>query len=222
MRFSIPLALLLVLAGPAAAESNGESMSEDEKVLYAIGAYMGNMVRTMELDEAEITAIERGLEDQALAREIRIDLSGYDARMKQFISDRVAANAARQHAISEKFLAEAAARPGAVRTESGMVFRESRAGTGPSPGPTDQVKVHYRGTLADGAVFDSSVERGEPAVFSVNKVIPCWTEALQRMKVGGRASITCPPEIAYGDRGAGAIKPGAALHFEVELLGIVE
>jgi len=220
MRISIPIALILALAAPAVAESTADSMSEDEKVLYAIGAYLGNMVRAMELSEAEVTAVEQGLEDQALNRELRVDITGYDPKMKQFVADRRAANAARERAVSEKFLAEAAARPGAIRTESGMIYVESRPGTGPSPGPTDQVKVHYRGTLANGAVFDSSIDRGEPAVFALNAVIPCWTEALQRMKVGGRAAITCPAEIAYGDRGAGAIKPGAALHFEVELLGI--
>jgi len=220
MRISIPIALILALAAPAVAESTGDSMSEDEKVLYAIGAYLGNMVRSMELSEAEVTAVERGLQDQALDRPLQVDISNYEPKMKQFVSDRRAVNAAKERAASEKFLAEAAARPGAVRTESGMIYVESRAGTGPSPGPTDQVKVHYRGTLANGRVFDSSMERGEPVVFPMNAVIPCWTEALQRMKVGGQASITCPAEIAYGDRGTGAIKPGAALHFEVELLGI--
>jgi len=220
MRFSIPIALMLVLVGPAAAESTAESMNDDEKALYAIGAHMGNMVRAMALSEAEIAVVERGLEDQALSRDPRIDVTRYGQKMNEFVSGRLAANAAKERVISEKFLEEAAARPGAVRTESGLIYRESRAGTGPSPGPSDQVKVHYRGTLANGTVFDSSIDRGEPAVFPLNAVIPCWTEALQRMKVGGQASITCPAEIAYGDRGAGAIKPGAALHFEVELLGI--
>ncbi len=83
--------------------------------------------------------------------------------------------------------------------------------------------VHYHGTLRDGTVFDSSVERGQPAQFALNRVIPCWTEGLQLMKVGGKAKLVCPPEIAYGDRGAGQlIKPGAALTFEVELISIEE
>lgn len=220
MRFSIPIALMLVLVGPAAAESTAGSMSEDEKTLYAIGVHMGNMVRAMALDEAELATVERGLEDQAFSRDLQIDVSDYKQKMNKFVTDRLAANAAKERVVSEKFLEEAAARPGAVRTDSGMIYLESRVGTGPSPGPTDHVKVHYRGTLANGTVFDSSIDRGEPAVFSLNAVIPCWTEALQRMKVGGQASITCPAEIAYGDRGAGPIKPGAALHFEVQLLGI--
>ncbi len=97
---------------------------------------------------------------------------------------------------------------------------EAQAGTGPNPSPTSQVKVHYHGTLRDGTVFDSSRDRGEPATFPVNGVIQCWTEALQMMKVGGQAAIVCPAEIAYGDRGMGVIKPGAALRFEVELISI--
>ena len=95
-------------------------------------------------------------------------------------------------------------------------------GTGDSPKDTDTVKVHYHGTLRDGTVFDSSVERGTPAQFPLNRVIPCWTEGVQKMKVGGKGRLTCPASIAYGDRGAPPkIKPGAALAFEVELLEIV-
>ena len=120
------------------------------------------------------------------------------------------------------FLTEAAAAPDAVTTDSGLVFRTLRPGDGPSPSAADTVKVHYHGTLGNGTVFDSSVDRGEPAVFPLQGVIPCWTEALQRMSVGEKALIHCPASIAYGDRGAGAlIQPGAALAFEVELLGIV-
>jgi FKBP-type peptidyl-prolyl cis-trans isomerase FkpA len=101
------------------------------------------------------------------------------------------------------------------------VFRTITPGTGASPAATDTVKVHYHGTLPDGKVFDSSVDRGEPTEFPLNRVIPCWTEGVQRMKVGEKAKLVCPAAIAYGDRGAGAdIPPGATLVFEVDLLGI--
>ncbi len=118
--------------------------------------------------------------------------------------------------------ARSATEPGAVTTESGLVFRSVKEGTGPSPKATDNVRVHYRGTLMDGKEFDSSYKRGEPAVFPLNKVIKCWTEGVQRMKVGGSAQLTCPAAIAYGDKGAGngLIPPGATLKFEVELLAI--
>ena len=118
--------------------------------------------------------------------------------------------------------AQAAAKePGAVVTESGLVYRTLKEGTGPSPVASDVVKVHYKGTLPDGREFDSSYKRGTPAEFPLSRVIKCWTEGVQRMKVGGKAKLTCPPDIAYGERGAGGvIPPNATLNFEVELLGI--
>jgi len=118
-------------------------------------------------------------------------------------------------------LARAAAEKGAVVTDSGLVFRSVKEGTGPGPQATDTVRVHYRGSLPDGREFDSSYARGKPATFPLNRVIPCWTEGVQRMKVGGQAKLTCPAAIAYGERGAGGvIPPNAVLQFEVELLGI--
>ena len=119
--------------------------------------------------------------------------------------------------------ASAAAAVGSVTTtSSGLVFKLMKQGTGPSPKATDTVKVHYRGTLMDGKEFDSSYKNGGPAEFPLNRVIKCWTEGVQMLKVGGSARLTCPPAIAYGERGAGAlIPPNATLNFEVELLGIV-
>ena len=118
--------------------------------------------------------------------------------------------------------ATAAKEPGAVATPSGMVYRSLKDGTGASPAATETVKVHYRGTFPDGKEFDSSYTRGTPAEFPLNRVIKCWTEGVQRMKVGGKAKLTCPASIAYGDKGAGGglIPPNATLQFEVELLGI--
>jgi len=118
-------------------------------------------------------------------------------------------------------LAAAAKEPGATQTASGLVYRVLKDGTGASPKATDLVKVHYRGTFPDGREFDSSYKRNEPTEFPLNQVIPCWTEGVQRMKVGGKAKLTCPSSIAYGARGAGnVIPPNATLLFEVELLAI--
>lgn len=103
---------------------------------------------------------------------------------------------------------------------SGLGYTELVAGSGESPSRESTVTVHYHGTFPDGKVFDSSIERGKPARFRLDRVIPCWTEALQRMRVGGKANLVCPPEIAYGARGGGPIPPNATLHFEVELLGV--
>lgn len=122
------------------------------------------------------------------------------------------------------FLASAATAKGAVLTESGLVYLSLKEGQGPSPAAIDTVRVHYRGTLTDGKEFDSSYTRGQPATFPLNRVIKCWTEGVQKMKVGGKARLSCPASIAYGERGTpgGPIPPNAVLQFEVELLGIVK
>ena len=119
-------------------------------------------------------------------------------------------------------LAAGAAQAAPVTTKSGLVFESVKEGTGASPKASDTVKVHYKGTFPDsGKEFDSSYKRGEPIEFPLSGVIPCWTEGVQMMKVGGKAKLTCPPGIAYGARGAGGvIPPNATLNFEVELLGI--
>ncbi len=119
-------------------------------------------------------------------------------------------------------LAAAAAEKGAVVTPSGLVYLATKEGSGANPSASDTVNVHYRGTFTNGKEFDSSYKRGAPLSFPLNRVIPCWTEGLQKMKVGGKAKLTCPSAIAYGERGAGggSIPPNSILQFEVELLGI--
>lgn len=118
---------------------------------------------------------------------------------------------------SKAYLEKAAAAPGAIRTPSGLIYRELRAGTGSSPAATDTVKVNYRGTLVNGTKFDSS----EGIKFPLNQVIPCWTEGVQKMKVGGKSELVCPSSIGYGERGSPPEIPGGAtLIFEIELLGI--
>ena len=125
-------------------------------------------------------------------------------------------------AMAQNAVTTAAAKEeGAVLTPSGLVYRSLKDGSGASPTSSDKVTVHYKGTFPDGREFDSSYKRGQPIDFPLNRVIACWTEGVQRMKVGGKAKLTCPPEIAYGARGAGnAVPPNATLLFEVELLGI--
>ena len=118
----------------------------------------------------------------------------------------------------------ASAAAASAPSASGLVYRVLKDGNGPSPVATDVVRVHYRGTFPDGREFDSSIARGQPAEFPLDRVIKCWTEGVQRMKVGGKAQLVCPPGIAYGERGTpgGPIPPNATLHFEVELLAIVK
>jgi FKBP-type peptidyl-prolyl cis-trans isomerase FkpA len=115
----------------------------------------------------------------------------------------------------------AAKEAGAVVTPSGLVYRSLKDGKGANPTAADTVKVHYRGTFLDGKEFDSSYKRGKPATFPLSRVVPCWTEGLQKIKVGGKATLTCPPATAYGERGAGGVvPPNATLTFDVELLAI--
>ncbi len=118
--------------------------------------------------------------------------------------------------------APSAAASATAVSASGLVYKSIKDGKGASPAATDVVKVHYRGTFQDGKEFDSSYKRGEPAEFPLNRVIKCWTEGVQKMKVGGKAQLVCPPAIAYGERGTpgGPIPPNATLNFEIELLGI--
>lgn len=223
MRFLISLLVTVSLVLPAAAEPSVKLDSEDDKVVYSIGVMMGRGLGTLGLSEREVEILKRGLEDQVLDRPLAVEFTEYVPKIDELAASRKALSAEKEKEASKPFLAEAAAAPGAVKRDSGLIYVETKAGTGANPGPTDRVKVHYHGTLRDGSVFDSSRDRGEPAIFPVNRVISCWTEALQMMRVGGQAAIVCPADIAYGDQGAGKwgnIKPGAALRFEVELISI--
>ncbi len=133
----------------------------------------------------------------------------------------VAGFASVAHADDTAALAAAAKEPGAVVTPSGLVYRSLKDGTGASPAATDVVSVNYRGTFVDGKEFDASAKHGGPASFPLNHVVPCWTEGVQKMKVGGKAKLTCPSSTAYGSRGAGGvIPPDTTLQFEVELISI--
>jgi FKBP-type peptidyl-prolyl cis-trans isomerase FkpA len=127
----------------------------------------------------------------------------------------------REKAASLEYLVTAAAEAGAVKTASGLIYRELLAGTGVSPSAFDFVRVHYRGTLVNGTEFDNSYSRGEPATFRLSEVIGCWTEGVQRMRVGGKARLVCPAHLAYGDAGNPDVPGGATLIFEIELVGIV-
>lgn len=133
------------------------------------------------------------------------------------------ATPARAADAGEEYAARAAKEPGAVKTDSGLVFRSLVEGKGPRPTAAATVKVHYEGTFIDGTIFDSSKQRGQPIAFPLKRVIKCWTEGVQKIRVGGKAKLVCPPAIAYGPGGMpGAIPPNSTLVFEVELLEIVE
>jgi FKBP-type peptidyl-prolyl cis-trans isomerase FkpA len=222
MRWLAALVVTL-LAGSTPVAVAQELKTEDDKTMYAIGVSLGERLTPFALSAAELELVMAGLADAALGRENKVDARAYVARIRQLQTSRAAVVAAAEKKVGEAFLAKAAGAPGAKKTPSGLVITTLSPGTGPSPKATSKVKVHYHGTLTDGSVFDSSVQRGQPAEFTLNGVIPCWTEGVQQMKVGGKSRLVCPPELAYGDRGAPPrIKPGATLVFEVELLEIVE
>jgi FKBP-type peptidyl-prolyl cis-trans isomerase FkpA len=222
----------------------------DQKAFYGMGVAMAKMTE-QQFAAFEPTVEERelviaGFRESYIDQMPRVDLEEINEELEAWAQTRIeGAQLAkmtpeeREQAVAEKeaaaklveeavtvgaaYLAESAASEGAVQTDSGLVYVEIQAGEGESPAAENMVKVHYEGKLQDGTVFDSSVARGEPAVFPLNRVIPCWTEGVQMMKVGGKARLVCPSDIAYGDNGAPPKIPGGAvLSFEVELLEIME
>jgi FKBP-type peptidyl-prolyl cis-trans isomerase FkpA/FKBP-type peptidyl-prolyl cis-trans isomerase FklB len=222
-RFLLVPLVLALLSLPGAATAAPEPRSEADKTFYALGLALSQSLGMWGLSAAELEMVEAGLTDGVLGNPHRVDLQTYGPKLQELQRTRAAAAMATEKKAGEAVMAKAAAEPGAVKTPAGAIVMTLRPGTGPSPKPSDKVKVHYHGTLTDGTVFDSSVQRGEPITFPLNGVIKCWTEGLQQMKVGGKARLTCPADTAYGDRGAPPrIKPGATLIFEVELLDVVK
>jgi FKBP-type peptidyl-prolyl cis-trans isomerase len=197
--------------------------SDTDKEIYALGLSVARSLSVFNLSEAEMQVLEEGLADGVLGKTPKVDLAAYGPKLQELAKARATQVAEVEKKASEEFLKKAAAEKGATKSESGLIFSDVAPGKGASPTPASSVKVNYKGTLRDGAVFDSSYERKSPVTFGLKQVIPCWTEGLQKMKVGGKAKLVCPAEIAYGDRGAPPlIKPGAPLTFEIELLEIVE
>lgn len=194
--------------------------TDEDKVLYALGVALGSNVQSFALTAEEFEAVAAGIADAVLGRPSRVDMQVYGPMIQALANERAGAVAAAEKEASVAFLDEMAGEIGAERTASGLVFIPMRAGDGPNPAATDTVRVHYHGTLRDGTVFDSSVDRGESISFPLTGVIPCWTEGVQKIRVGGKAKLVCPSDIAYGDTGQGPIPGGATLVFEVELLAI--
>jgi FKBP-type peptidyl-prolyl cis-trans isomerase FkpA len=228
MRSSVVLASLL-LAAPAAFAQNPAAAApapvvltaeEERQVLTTLGAMLWKNLQTFDLTAEEVDIVRQGLADAAAGKAAEPDLAAMSPKIDAFRRARVEKRAAAEKERGRAFVDEQAARPGAVRSESGMVYLETAAGTGDSPTAEDTVKVHYRGTLVDGTEFDSSYKREQPAEFPLGRVIKCWTDGLQKMKPGGKATLVCPSDIAYGDRGRPSIPPGATLVFEVELLEV--
>jgi len=195
--------------------------TDEQRTLYALGLAISRNLAPFSLTEAELEFVKVGLVDGVLHKEPKVEINAFMPKINEMAKARVGVAAAAEKKASGEFLEKSAAEKGAVKTASGMIITEIKPGTGASPKATDRVKVHYEGRLIDGRVFDSSIKRNEPAEYQLNGVIPCWTEGVQTMKVGGKSKLICPADIAYGDQGRlPDIKPGATLIFEVELLEI--
>jgi FKBP-type peptidyl-prolyl cis-trans isomerase FkpA len=198
-----------------------EFETEEEKIFYALGVTMSQNLALYRMNDAELKAFRAGVDAGTSGKTIDFDVSTYAAKIGLIRQARLAETANKEKDRGREFLQKAAAEKGVVKNETGLLYKSLKEGKGKSPASTDMVTVHYEGKLIDGTVFDSSVKRGAPTEFVLTQVIPCWTAGLQMMKLGGKARLTCPSDIAYGDRGTPpTIPPGATLVFEVELLAI--
>jgi FKBP-type peptidyl-prolyl cis-trans isomerase FkpA len=204
----------------ASAAAAVKPVTDDDKVVYSLGLSIYRSLGQFDLSPAELELVKQAITD-AQANKPAVSIDEWGPKIQTLGDARASRVASKEKAAAAAYLSKAAAEPGATKTATGLVYRELTAGAGDSPKATDTVKVNYRGTLTNGTEFDSSYKRNMPIEFPLNQVIPCWTEGVQKMKIGGKAQLVCPSDIAYGDQGRPpAIPGGATLVFEVELLGI--
>ncbi len=212
-------------AGAQPAAPKPPSPAETEKTLYGVGLAVANSLEVFSLSQAELETVLRGVRDGWSGK----PKAQLDAKMQAAVNELARSRApkaaekaaAREKDVGAAYLAKMAKEKGAKKSPSGAIVLTEKEGTGATPSASDKVKVHYTGTLVSGRVFDSSAQRG-PAEFPLNGVIKCWTEVLQMMKVGGKAKVVCPSEIAYGPGGNAGIPGNAVLTFEIELLDVVK
>lgn len=195
--------------------------TEMEKVSYSLGVSVANSVKAQGLQSIDAKAVGKAFEDVFEGKELVISEEEANVILQEYFQKLANKALEENQAAGKEFLLENAKRDGVFTTASGLQYEVLAQGSGASPKATDEVTVHYHGTLTDGRVFDSSVERGQPATFPVNGVIPGWIEALQLMNVGSKYKLFIPSDLAYGERGAGQmIGPNSTLIFEVELISI--
>ena len=200
---------------------NIKSKTEMEKVSYSLGVNVATGVKAQGLDTIDANAVAKAFKDVFAGNDLDISEEESMQVLQDYFGKLAAEKSAKAGEAGAAYLAENGAKEGVITTESGLQYKVMNSGNGVKPTAEDQVTVHYHGTLTDGTVFDSSVDRGEPAQFGVTQVISGWTEALQLMNVGDKWKLTIPSSLAYGDKGAGgSIGPGETLVFEVELIGI--
>jgi FKBP-type peptidyl-prolyl cis-trans isomerase FklB len=194
-----------------------------DSLSYAIGLSVANFYKQQNISNINTALVTRAINDVNKKGKMLMDEQQANTCLINYVQKAKSEKAAGNKKLGEDFLAANKNKPGVVSLPSGLQYQVIKAGTGPKPAITDQVRVHYHGTLIDGRVFDSSVERGQPIELSVNGVIPGWTEALQLMPVGSKWKLFVPSNLGYGDQQAGPmIAPGSTLVFDVELLDIVK
>ena len=214
-------------AKKAASGSAEAPVTDEQKTFYTLGFYMGHNATQLSLSPNELKWVTAGFRDAASGKQSATDLKELSAKVNAMAKGRIEAKLekeSKKRKEEEKpFLEKAAAESGAKKLVSGLIFKSITEGKGAKPTAEDMVKVNYEGKLVDGTVFDSSYKRGEPVTFPLNGVIKCWTEGVGLMKIGGKAQLVCPSDIAYGDEGRPPTIPsGATLVFQVELLDIVK
>ena len=214
----------LLTAGTAYA-ADPELKTDDDKTLYALGLVLANQLSVFTLSPNDLELVKAGLTDGTLKKPAKVELEAFGPKIKPLADSRQAAVAVGERKKGKAYLEGIAAKPGIKKTGSGLLIETVSEGKGASPVPNDKVKVNYKGTLIDGTVFDESAKHGGPYAVTVAgnpPVIKCWNEALEFMKVGGKAKIYCPADLAYGDRPNGQIPAGATLVFEMELVEITK
>lgn len=200
-----------------------ELKNELDSLSYALGISIANNLKSQGVDDINSAAMSAALKDVYAGNDTIMKAEDANQFINSYFANSMERKAQKEQEAGKKFLEENAKKEGVVVLPSGLQYEVIKMGEGPKPAKEDKVTTHYHGTLIDGTVFDSSVERNEPATFPVGGVIPGWVEALQLMPVGSKWRLFIPSDLAYGDRGAGPkIGPGATLIFEVELLSIAE
>jgi FKBP-type peptidyl-prolyl cis-trans isomerase FkpA len=224
--FTLTLSLLSIVAcaqgtGSSSAGASAKLETEEQKTIYTLGLLLGRNLKMFNLKPEELELVKKGLGDSVTGTKPQVDLDAYGPKVNELAQSRMNAGTDAEKKKGQEFADKAAKEEGATKSASGIVQRVLKAGDGKSPTAEDVVKVHYEGRLIDGTVFDSSMKRGQPAEFPLRGVIPCWTESVQKMKIGEKDQIVCPSAVAYGDQGQPPQIPGGAtLVFDVELLGI--